>query len=373
MLCAEVVNGISVKKVLAAMSGGVDSSVAAHLLDESGWGVTGVMMKLFENEDIGEDVLDACCSLSGRNDAASVAEQLGIPFFVFNYADEFRQGIMDEFVAEYARGRTPNPCVECNRLLKFGALYERADALGCSHIATGHYVRTERDGSGRYLLKKGVDETKDQSYVLFFLSQEQLARSIFPLGELSKSEVRAIALKAGLDNAAKAESQDICFVPDGNYGGFLETYARERGLDTGASLAAGDFLDREGNVMGRHRGIANYTIGQRRGLGISDANRLYVTRIDAERNAVILGSNEDLFSREVIANRINLIVGALPSNELRCTAKIRYGMREQPATVTQTGEDELKIVFDTPQRAVTAGQYAVLYDGETVIGGGTIK
>jgi len=355
------------------MSGGVDSSVAAYLLDKQGYDVTGAMMKLFENEDVGESILDPCCALAGKNDAAAVAEKLGFPFFVFNYTEEFRRGIMDEFVAEYARGRTPNPCVECNRLLKFGALYDRADALGCSHVATGHYVRVERDGSGRYLLKKGFDEVKDQSYVLFFLSQMQLARSIFPLGELSKGEVRELAFVAGLDNATKAESQDICFVPDGDYGGFLETYSREHGLDTTASLTSGDFLDSDGEVMGRHRGIARYTIGQRRGLGISDAYRLYVTHLDVERNVIILGNNEDLFSREVSANRINIIAGALPRNEFRCTAKIRYGMREQPATVVQTGEDELEIVFDEPQRAVTAGQYAVIYDNETVIGGGTIK
>ena len=354
------------------MSGGVDSSVTAHLLDGQGYSVVGAMMKLFENEDIGEDVLDACCSLAAKDDAAGVAERLGIPFFVFNYAEEFRRGIMDAFVEEYARGRTPNPCVECNRLLKFGALFERADSLGCRYIATGHYARVEQDG-GRFLLKKGLDEVKDQSYVLFSLTQEQLARVLFPLGAMTKDEVREVARELGFENAERAESQDICFVPDGDYGAFLRTYAPERGLDIAQSLAAGDFLSADGRVLGRHRGIANYTIGQRRGLGVSSAGRLYVTRLDLERNAVILGENADLFGCEAVAERVNIIAGALPRNEFRCSAKVRYGMREQPATVVQTGEDELRIVFDEPQRAITPGQYAVIYDNNTVIGGGTIK
>jgi len=353
------------EKVLMAMSGGVDSSVAAYLLDKSGYDVTGVMMKLFENEDIGAGVLDECFSLAHRSDAAAVADCLNLPFFVFNYAEEFRRGIMDAFASEYKNGRTPNPCVECNRLLKFGALLDRADALKCAKIATGHYVRVEQDGAGRYLLKKALDATKDQSYVLFQLTQAQLARSLFPLGGMTKTEVREIAEQNGFANAQKADSQDICFIPDGDYGAFLEGYAEQL-------PPPGDFLSVDGRRLGEHRGIANYTIGQRRGLGISSDGRLYVVKIDVERNAVILGENADLFSREVTVRNINLIVGSTP-NEFRCAAKVRYAMREQSATVTRTGEDELKIVFDAPQRAVTPGQYAVLYDSETVIGGGKIQ
>ncbi|MDR0906913.1 MAG: tRNA 2-thiouridine(34) synthase MnmA [Oscillospiraceae bacterium] len=354
------------EKVLAAMSGGVDSSVAAYLLDKRGFDVSGAMMKLYENEDIGEDIMRSCCSLADKGDAEAVAARLGIPFYVFNYTEEFRRGVMDAFVDEYAHGHTPNPCVECNRLLKFGALFERADALGCKFIATGHYVRVERDAGGRYLLKKGVDDTKDQSYALFFMTQEQLARTVFPLGELTKTEVRELARENGFENAAKPDSQDICFVPRGDYGEFLETY-------TGKTPPPGDFLDKNGKILGTHRGISRYTVGQRRGLGISDEHRLYVTRIDTAKNAVILGENADLYSRELMAKNINIIAGELPEQEFRCTAKIRYGMREQPATATRTGEDELKIVFDTPQRAITPGQYAVLYDNDIVIGGGTIQ
>ncbi|MDR1329889.1 MAG: tRNA 2-thiouridine(34) synthase MnmA, partial [Oscillospiraceae bacterium] len=353
------------ERALAAMSGGVDSSVAAYLLLQSGYDVTGAMMKLFENEDVGEDIMSACCSLADKGDAESAAEALDIPFYVFNCSEQFRLGVIDAFAAEYARGRTPNPCVECNRLLKFGELLRRADSLGCRYLATGHYARVERCGE-RYLLKKGADAAKDQSYALFFLSQEQLARALFPLGGLTKAETREIARSRGLANASKRDSQDVCFVTDGDYGGFLERY-------TGKAPEPGDFVGERGDVLGRHAGITRYTVGQRRGLGVSSPGRLYVKELDLRRNAVVLGDNASLYKKSLTARRINLIAADDLAGETRVAAKIRYGMREAPATVRRTGEDELQVVFDEPQRAITKGQYAVLYDGDCVVGGGTIE
>ncbi|MDR0445973.1 MAG: tRNA 2-thiouridine(34) synthase MnmA [Oscillospiraceae bacterium] len=356
------------ERVLAAMSGGVDSSVAAYLLLKSGYDVTGAMMKLFENEDVGEDIMSACCSLADKGDAESAAERLDIPFYVFNYAEQFRDGVMDAFAREYSLGRTPNPCVECNRLLKFGALLERAESLGCRYIATGHYARISRSGSGQYLLKKGVDASKDQSYALFFLSQEQLARTLFPLGDMTKSETRELARELALPNASKRDSQDICFVnaAEGGYGEFLERY-------TGTPAVPGDFIDADGSILGQHEGLARYTIGQRRGLGISSSARLYVRELDVRRNAVLLGDEASLYKKTLTARRINLIATDTLGRDTRVTAKIRYGMREAPAIARLTDEDELYVEFDEPQRAITRGQYVVLYDGDTVIGGGTIE
>lgn len=349
------------------MSGGVDSSVAAHLLIKSGWDVAGAMLKLFENEDVGEDITGACCSLADKGDAELVAEALGIPFYVFNYSEQFRRGVMDAFAEEYERGRTPNPCVECNRLLKFGALLERADSLGFRFLATGHYARVERSGE-RYLLKKGVDDAKDQSYALFFLSQEQLSRTLFPLGGLTKAETREIARERGFANAQKRDSQDICFVnaSDGGYGAFLERY-------TGRSPEPGDFLDEYGRVLGRHQGVSRYTVGQRRGLGVSSGGRLYVKELDPGRRAVILGDEASLYRRTLTARRVNLIAADTLEGDTRVTAKIRYGMREKPAAARLAGEDELRVTFDEPQRAITKGQYVVLYDGDAVVGGGVIE
>ncbi|MDR0916655.1 MAG: tRNA 2-thiouridine(34) synthase MnmA [Oscillospiraceae bacterium] len=352
-------------RVLSAMSGGVDSSVAALLLSQAGHEVVGVMMKLFENEDIGEDITNACCSLADRGDAERAATVIDIPFYVYNYAEAFRRHVMDNFADEYAHGRTPNPCIECNRFLKFGALLERADKLRCSHVATGHYARIERVGE-RYLLYRGRDATKDQSYALYFLTQAQLARIVFPLGNYTKSEVRDIASANGLENAAKPDSQDICFVPRGDFGDFLDEY-------TGAAAVHGDYIDTHGNVLGQHRGSRNYTIGQRRGLGISSDTRLYVTAIDAQRNTVTLGTDADLYATRFTVNRVNLIAVDSLDGDTRCDVKIRYASPAKPATVRQTDNDTLEITFDSPQRAITPGQAAVLYDGDCVIGGGTIQ
>ena len=352
------------EKVLVAMSGGVDSSVAAKLLTDAGFSCIGCTMKLYDNEDAGIPKANTCCSLDDVEDARSVAYRLGMPYYVFNLKDKFAECVIDRFVDAYEHGITPNPCIDCNRYLKFDKLFERADIMGCRYIATGHYARIEREGE-KYVLKKALDETKDQSYVLYDLTQETLARVKFPLGSLRKTEAREIAAEAGLINARKHDSQDICFVPDGDYAKVIESR-------TGKTPEPGPFLDLNGNVVGTHRGIIHYTIGQRRGLGIAAEAPLYVCGIDVPNNEVVLGHNADLFSTELDASGCNWISGDVPQQPLRVTARIRYRQPEQPCTVTATGADTVHVSFETPQRAITRGQAVVFYDGDTVLGGGTI-
>ena len=346
------------------MSGGVDSSVAAYLMREAGFDCVGVQMKLFENEDAGLSRESACCSLESAEDARRVAFGLDMPFYVWNFSDEFRCEVIDRFAAAYAAGRTPNPCIDCNRYLKFGALLRRARALGFDALATGHYARVEKSG-GQYLLKKAADETKDQSYVLYMLSQAELSLLRLPLGELRKSETRQIAARQGFAVARKPDRQALCFAPDGDYAA-----AAERAL--GRAFAPGDFVDAEGRVLGRHAGIGRYTLGQRRGLGISNEAPLYVCGIEPAENRVVLGGPEALLSRTLEANDFNWIAGRAPDGPLRARAKVRYRQPEQPATVTPTGPDSVRVVFDEAQRAITPGQIVVLYDGDIVLGGGTI-
>ncbi len=354
------------RKALIAMSGGVDSSVAAFLMKKQGYDCMGVTMKLFHNEDISAPEGHTCCSLDDVEDARSVAFSLGIPYHVFNFSDRFKECVINRFVAAYEKGATPNPCIDCNRFLKFDKLFLRAKELGCNHIATGHYARIQQDArTGRYLLKKAVDLSKDQSYVLYSLTQEQLAHTLFPLGAMTKEETRAIAEANGFVNAKKHDSQDICFVPDGKYGDFIETYL-------GKKFPEGDFVDQNGNVLGRHKGIIRYTVGQRKGLGLALPASMYVTKIEPETNRVILGFQEDLLSDTLFANDLNLIMVDRIDAPMRLKAKVRYRQPEQWATVTQIDEDRLKVVFETPQRAITKGQALVLYDGDVVVGGGTI-
>ena len=350
-------------KALIAMSGGVDSSVAAYIMKEEGFDCIGCTMKLYDNADAGVSRDKTCCSLDDVEDARSVAARLGMPYYVFNFSDDFREKIICKFIDSYERGRTPNPCIDCNRYMKFAKLCERARILGCDFIVTGHYARIYKEGE-KYVLKKALDETKDQSYVLYNLTQDILAHTRFPLGEMKKSETREIAEKCGFINAKKPDSQDICFVPDGDYARVIE-------LNTGKKYPPGDFVDKNGNVLGRHKGIIHYTIGQRKGLGVSAAAPLYVIKIDVEKNTVILGDNEDLFSDTATVEDFNFISGEAPTAPFRCSAKIRYRQKEQPATAYPDG-GKVKIVFDAPQRAITPGQAAVLYSGDTVIGGGTI-
>jgi tRNA-specific 2-thiouridylase len=353
-----------IKAVLVAMSGGVDSSAAACLLVESGYSCVGAMMKLFDNAAVGRDRGRPCCTLADAGDARAVAGALGIPFFVCNFTDSFRAQVIDRFADTYRRGWTPNPCIDCNRFLKFDRLLRRALELGCDCVATGHYARVARDGE-RYLLKRGLDADKDQSYVLYAMSQAQLARTLFPVGELRKTDVRALAEARGLVNAAKKDSQDICFVPDGDYGSFLERY-------NGQPMTPGRFVDPQGRTLGTHGGYMRYTVGQRRGVGISAARPLYVKEIRPEDNTVVLAPGEMLYGKALLARDINLIPADRLDGSVRVTAKLRYKHTEQPATVRQLEADLLWVEFDAPQRAVTNGQAVVLYDGETVVGGGTI-
>lgn len=352
-------------KALIAMSGGVDSSLAAKLMKDKGFDCIGCTMKLYHNEDAGIESSRTCCSLDDVEDARSVAYKLGMPFYVFNFTDAFRDTVIRKFIESYENGITPNPCIDCNRYMKFDKLFERAKILGCDYIVTGHYARIEEE-NGKFVLKKALDETKDQSYVLYSMTQDQLVHTMFPLGSMQKTEVRAIAEESGFVNADKPDSQDICFVPNGDYASVIE-------LQTGKESAEGNFVDKQGNNLGRHKGVIHYTIGQRKGLGVSSTEPLYVCNICPKDGNVVLGSNDDLFSREADVSDFNWISGEVPGSEFRCKAKIRYRQPEQWVTVIPTGADTVHIVFDEPQRAITPGQAAVFYDGDTVLGGGTIK
>ena len=347
---------MTMAKLAVAMSGGVDSSVAAYLLQEQGHGLLGLTLRLHPWSDPTDE-----------KDAAAVAARLGFDHRVLDEGEAFCRCVMDPFAAAYEMGRTPNPCIACNRHVKFGILLERACALGCDGVATGHYIRKSYDAAaGRWLLHTALHPEKDQSYVLYCLTQAQLAGSEFPLGGLSKEEIRAIALEQGLVSARRKDSQDICFIPDGDHAAFIRRH-------TGRNYPAGDFIDPEGRVLGRHEGIVRYTVGQRRGLGVSSANgRLYVTRVDPADNTVTLGENQALFSRTLEADGINFIPLDRLDAPLRVQAKVRYRQPAQPAVVEQIGPDRIRVTFDSPQRAVTAGQAVVLYDGDLVLGGGTI-
>lgn len=346
-------------RCIIGMSGGVDSSVAAYLLKAQGYDCIGVTMKLYGGEE------STCCGLDDVEDAKSVCRRLGIPHYTFNFQADFARDVIGQFAAEYEAGRTPNPCIACNRHLKFGALWQRARELGCDFLATGHYAQICRAGE-TYRLRTAADRSKDQTYVLYFLSQEQLAHTLLPLGGLTKAQVRCIAAEQGFLNAKKHDSQDICFVPDGDYGAFLERW-------TGKTYAPGNFIDREGTVLGRHRGTPRYTLGQRKGLGVPAATRLYVTGKDMARNTVTLGSNDELFSQSLRAGDLRLTEAGRLTDGQCLQAKVRYNQTPQPCRVWQTGPESLRVEFDTPQRAITPGQAVVLYDGDTVVGGATIE
>lgn len=352
-------------KALIAMSGGVDSSLAAKLTKDAGFECIGCTMKLYDNEDIGINRLHTCCSLDDIEDARSVAFKLGIPYYVFNFKDGFRETVINKFIKAYETGKTPNPCIDCNRYMKFDKLYQRAQILGCEYVVTGHYARIEFDGK-KYLLKKAIDETKDQSYVLYAMSQEQLKHTLFPLGGLRKTDVRAIADTNGFINASKPDSQDICFVPDGDYATFLQK-------QTGSTYPKGNFVDKAGNILGEHKGIICYTIGQRKGLGIAFGKPMYVAAVRSCDNTVVLGEDCELYSSSLIANDFNWISGTAPNTPISCKAKIRYRQKEQPAKASLLADGRVKIEFIAPQRAITPGQAVVLYDDDIVLGGGTIE
>lgn len=355
------------KKALIAMSGGVDSSVSAALMCEKGYECIGVTMKLYENEDIGEPCEKACCTLSDVEDARSVCHKLGMRYYVSNFKEDFSRQVIDRFIHAYEVGATPNPCIDCNRFMKFARLYHRAKEQDCDTIVTGHYARIDYDEEkGRYLLKKSANAAKDQSYVLYFMTQDQLAHTCFPLGEYSdKEQVRAVAEKYGFVNARKHDSQDICFVPDGNYGNFIEEYS-------GKTYPPGDFVDLDGNVLGQHKGLIRYTIGQRKGLGLALPAPMYVYAKDLENNRVILSSEKELFTDKLCATDFNWIAYEQPDKPVRVTAKTRYHAKEAAAWAEVMPDGKVEITFDEPQRAITTGQAVVLYDGDVVVGGGTI-
>ena len=351
---------------LIAMSGGVDSSVAAYLLQTRHQNAMGAMMKLYTNEDLDPTYAHkACCSLDDVEDARQVATTLGMPFYVFNFTDTFAAHVMEPFVQAYQCGRTPNPCIDCNRHMKFERFLHRAMELDCTHIATGHYARIAQAPNGRYLLKTGRDITKDQSYALYTMTQQQLSRTLLPLGELTKEEVRQIAEAQGFVNAKKRDSQDICFAPDGDYAGFIERH-------TNTKTPTGKFISPEGKILGEHRGVIHYTIGQRKGLGISAPYPLFVLSVNVADNTVTLGQSEALFATTLTARNINLIPFPTIEGSLQVQGKIRYSHKPEPATLRQTGADEITVIFDKPQRAITPGQAVVLYDGDMVVGGGVI-
>ncbi len=340
--------------VMIAMSAGVDSAIAAHLITLSGVSAAGVTMQHFEG-----------CDQRDATDAAALCARLGIPHFTAHLGDAFYSEVILPFIRAYEDGATPNPCVLCNKHVKFGALLTYAEANGYNRIATGHYARIEQTASGRTLLRRAVDETKDQTYMLYTLTQDMLGRVLFPLGDRKKQEVRALAASLGFPNASRSDSQDICFIPDGDYAAYI---ART----TGKTYEKGTFLSTSGEVLGEHRGQLHYTIGQRKGLGIALGAPAYVVAKSAKDNTVTLGKNEDLFTSRLTANAINLIPFDTLTEPLRCLAKVRYAQAPTPVRVEQTGTDELTVEFETPQRAISRGQSLVLYKDDYLVGGGTI-
>ena len=353
------------KRVMLGMSGGVDSSVAALLLLKAGYEVTGVTMRLRPDEYMQQSAAGGCCSLDDIDDARRVAYKLGIDHLVLNFQDVFEKDVIDYFAAQYAAGLTPNPCIACNRYVKFDAMLRRARALDFDYIATGHYAIIEQNDTGRWLLKK-APTSKDQSYVLYSFTQEQLSRTLMPLGGYTKPQARAMAEEAGLPVAHKPDSQEICFVENNDYAGFIEHY-------TGTKAPEGDFLDKNGAIIGRHRGITHYTIGQRKKLGVAFGKPMYVTKIDTLHNEVTLGEEGSQYSSSLVAADLNFIPFDTLEKEIRAQAKVRYQAQPAQATLIPLPGGKVRVEFDTAQRAVTPGQAVVFYDGDLVLGGGTIQ
>lgn len=354
------------KKVAIGMSGGVDSSVAAYLLKEQGYDVIGVTMQIWQDEDpLAAAENGGCCGLSAVDDARRVADMLGIPYYVLNFKKEFKENVIDYFMDEYMHARTPNPCIACNRYVKWEALLNRAMELGCDYIATGHYARVCQLDNGRYALKKSATVRKDQTYALYNLTQEQLSKTLMPVGEYEKEDVRRIADEIGLLIANKPDSQEICFIPDNDYASYIKR-------ETGKTFPQGNFVDIEGNVLGKHKGIIHYTIGQRKGLGLSLGKPAFVVDLRPETNEVVIGTNEDTFHSRLIANKVNLMSIERIEDEMLVTAKIRYSHQGALCKIKMIDEDTVECNFLEPVRAITPGQAVVFYDEDIVVGGATI-
>jgi tRNA-uridine 2-sulfurtransferase len=353
------------KKVVIGMSGGVDSSVAAYLLKKEGYEVIGIMLKQVPDDpDFGDDY-GGCCSLSASEDARRVAEKLDIPFYMLNFKQVFKERVIDCFIEEYKQGRTPNPCVMCNKKVRFNEFLRRARGLGADYIATGHYARVDKEGD-RYLLKKAADVKKDQTYMLYNLTQDQLEHVLMPNSKYTKPEIRKIAEEIGLDVYRKKDSVEICFIPDNDHGAFIKKHTED-------VVKPGNFVDEEGKILGTHKGIVYYTVGQRKGLGLALGKPAYVIDIKPETNEVIIGEEEGIFKNSLIAKDLNFIAFDELKEEMRVKAKIRYSARETDATIMPLGDGRVKVVFDENVRAITKGQSVVFYDGDVVVGGGVIE